>query len=159
MINIEKATLAPPYCPQSVWRKNIFNENPHTLSLFYPSCYQNGRRSLKEGHFIQLSLSSHWRRQGGRKETEWEGGRKVVTACAFVHICARDGDKERGKNPLCIFAPIFSFKQIRLTGSKLKMSPRLLKYNTYIILHYIKLYCVINKKWILFRISNLKWHD
>lgn len=88
--------------------KNVFNENPHTLFLFlflfYPSCYQNSRRSLQEGHFIQLSLSSYWRRQGGRKEAEWEGG----GSCMCVRM---RGGRERTTLHLrsCFF--FLSFKQ------------------------------------------------
>lgn len=92
------------YCEKYISMKML------TPSLSYSSCYQNGRRSLKEGHFIQLSLSSYWRRQGGRKETEWEGGREVVAACVFCTFEQQRGkERERRKFPLCIFSPVFFF--------------------------------------------------
>lgn len=67
------------------------SSHPPALSFFYPSCHQKRRRSLKEGHFIQLSLSSYWRRQGGRKETEWEGG---GSSMCVAHLCKIGGETE-----------------------------------------------------------------
>lgn len=76
---IEKDPLPSRYYPQSMVKKKMFSTEILTASvcIWYQPCYQNSGRSLQEGRFIQLSLASYWRRQGGRKTDEWEGGGAV----------------------------------------------------------------------------------
>lgn len=93
-----------------------------SLSLFlYPSCYQNRRRSLKEGHFIQLSTVVT-RNETGREK--WESGREVGAACicVWVYICVcehlfknGEGQWDREKGII-----VHSFLRIRKAEKRLE---------------------------------------